>query len=118
MGYNLNNMNLTQTIYETLMQNADMGEMSEAMETATLIKSEHEDNLNVIRISTTAFDEEDFFLITDLSNLQIEEAIAPIVQRERDGGFEYDNHLLFETLQDMYPNHVVKMYSELNTLNI
>ena len=41
--------------------------------------------MKLFKINTTAFDEEDFFIITDLKEQDITEVIQPIVNAERDG---------------------------------
>jgi hypothetical protein len=65
-----------------------------------------------IKINTTAYSEEDFLLLTDLTDEQIEEVITPIVQRERNGGEPYDNDELYKALSVAYPNNEVSFYTE------
>ena len=52
--------------------------------------------MRVIRINTTAWEEEDFYLLTTLTDDQIIEVVKPIVQSERDGDECYDNETLVE----------------------
>jgi hypothetical protein len=74
--------------------------------------------MRVIRINTTAWEEEDFYLLTTLTDDQIIEVVEPIVQAERDGDECYDNETLFEVLKDLYPNEHVEMYEEFYKLTI
>lgn len=74
--------------------------------------------MRVIRINTTAWEEEDFYLLTTLNDDQIIEVVKPIVQAERDGDEYYDNETLVEVLKDIYPNEHVEMYIEFDKLTI
>ena len=74
--------------------------------------------MRVIRINTTAWEEEDFYLLTTLTDDQIIEVVKPIVQAERDGDECYDNETLVEVLKDLYPNEQVEMYEEFDKLTI
>ena len=64
--------------------------------------------MKLFKINTTAFDEEDFFIITDLKEQDITEVIQPIVNAERDGYDVYDNDSLVGALIERYPNNYVK----------
>ena len=72
--------------------------------------------MRVVRIKTTAWDEEDFFLLTSLSDSDIAEVINPIINSERNGGDEYDNDMLVASLIERYPLDMVEMYVEFETL--
>lgn len=76
--------------------------------------------MRLIRINTTAFEEEDFYLMTTLSDKQIEKVITPIVEEERNGGEFYDNEGLMWALKEAYPNEAVDMYTDsgIDTLSI
>lgn len=75
--------------------------------------------MEIYRINTTAYEEEDFFLLTDLTEQDITEVINPIVMAERDGYEEdYTNQELVKALEDTYPNNTIKFYYELNTIKI
>lgn len=74
--------------------------------------------MNIYRINTTAFKEEDFFIITDLDIEDIKIVINPIVQRERRGGDGYDNHTLTDELIKSYPDNKVYMHYEIPELSI
>lgn len=75
-------------------------------------------NIRIVEVNTTAFEEENFVLLTDLSDEQIEEVIRPIVEAERnateddDDDTFYDNEELFGALQETYPNNIVIFYSD------
>jgi len=68
--------------------------------------------MNIFRINTTAFEEEDFFLLTNLSEQDIVEVITPLVNQERDGYEEYDNESLAEALRKRYTNAEVLDYTD------
>jgi uncharacterized protein YqeY len=72
--------------------------------------------MRVIRINTTAFNEEDFYLLTTLNDDQIAEVIQPIVNAERDGYEEYTNEDLFRALTDRFPNDKIDMFNEFDEL--
>ncbi len=73
-------------------------------------------NIRIVEVNTTAFEEENFILLTDLSDEQIEKVIKPIVDKERnetdEEEFYYDNEELFGALEKAYPNNVVIFYSD------
>lgn len=74
-------------------------------------------NIRIVEVNTTAFQEENFVLLTDLSDEQIEQVIRPIVDKERnatedDDDTFYDNEELFGALQETYPNNIVIFYSD------
>jgi len=77
--------------------------------------------MNIFKISTTAFEEEDFFLLTNLSVEQIKKVITPIVLKERQSGDEedfYDNDDLTNALVEAYPDAMVDYYTEFDTITI
>jgi hypothetical protein len=74
--------------------------------------------MRTFEINTTAFDEENFILTTDLNEKEIVDVIAPIVMSERDGNGYYDNDELLVALKEAYPTRVIIMYQELNTITI
>jgi hypothetical protein len=74
--------------------------------------------MNIFRINTTAFEEEDFFLLTDLSEEQITEVITPIVLRERNGGAFYGNDYLADAIRGNYPDALVDLYHEFDKITI
>lgn len=68
-------------------------------------------DLNLFQVNTTAWDEEDFLLLTSLSETQITDVIKPIVMDERENDIGYDNDYLVEMLQKKYPNDIVSHYN-------
>lgn len=68
-------------------------------------------NLNLFQVNTTAYDEEDFLLLTSLTEEQITKVITPIVEDERENDVEYDNDMLVEALIKEYPRHIVLHYT-------
>jgi hypothetical protein len=74
------------------------------------------ENMRVIKINTTAWNEEDFYLLTTLSDQDIAEVIMPLVNAERDGYEEYNNDLLFESLRKRFPLEYIEMYNEFDKL--
>jgi hypothetical protein len=74
--------------------------------------------MQVFRVNTTAYKEEDFYLLTELSEQDIVEVITPIVNAERDGYEEYDNEVLLDALKKRYPRKKIELYSEFETISI
>jgi len=74
--------------------------------------------INVFRINTTAYEEEDFYLLSDLSQEDIVEVIMPIVNAERDGYEDYDNDTLIEALQKRYPKRRIELYTDFDIIKI
>lgn len=75
------------------------------------------ENIRIVKVKTTAYEEENFVLLTDLSDEQIEEVIRPIVEKERNATEDdedtfYDNEELFGALKVTYPNNIVIFYSD------
>jgi hypothetical protein len=69
------------------------------------------------RINTTAFEDEDLLITTDLSEKQIIEVIKPIVEAERNGDEFYDNSDLINALSIAYPGNYLE-YSEESYIKI
>jgi hypothetical protein len=78
--------------------------------------------MNIYKIKTTSYEEEDFYLLTNLSESQIEKAITPIVKAERHNPDAeecfYDNDMLVEAIKEKYPSATVEMYQEFDTITI
>lgn len=74
--------------------------------------------MQVFRVNTTAYSEEDFYLLTDLTEQDIVEVITPIVNAERDGYEDYDNELLLNALIKRYPRKKIELYSEFELITI
>ncbi len=81
------------------------------------------ENIRVVEINTTAFEEENFVLVTDLTDEEIEEVIRPIVLAERnqienDDDVFYDNETLVGALLEKYPNNLVSFYTDKNSIEL
>ena len=74
--------------------------------------------MRVVRINTTAWSEEDFYLETDLTIEQIEDVIKPIVLELRGRGNDYHNYNLTLALDKAYPNNHINHYMKLTTISI
>ncbi len=74
--------------------------------------------MNIFRVSTTGYKEEDFYLQTELDEVDIVEVITPIVNAERDGYEEYDNEYLLDALKKRYPRKKIELYVEFNLITI
>jgi hypothetical protein len=72
--------------------------------------------MRVIKVITTAYSEENFFLLTNLTDEQISEVIQPIVNSERDGYGEYDNEFLCNELLSRFPNNHIEMIIDFDEL--
>lgn len=72
--------------------------------------------MRLFKINTTAYEEEDFFLFTDLSEDDITEVIYPIVMAERNGNEEYDSEIILSLLRKKYPHKKITMIVELHHL--
>jgi len=72
--------------------------------------------MRVIRINTSAWSEEDFYLVTTLDDQDIVEVINPLVKAERDGEEYYDNDSLLQALKDRFSLEYVDMYTEFDKL--
>lgn len=75
--------------------------------------------MNIFRINTTAYKEEDFFLQTDLSEQQVTDIITPIVLIERNNAEEvYYNDDLVRAIELAYPNAIVEHLTKIETISI
>jgi len=72
--------------------------------------------MRLFKVNTTAYEEEDFFLLTDLSEQDITEVVHPIVMAERDGEDEYDNESILQALRKRYPKKQITMIVEFEQL--
>lgn len=76
-------------------------------------------NFNIFNIKTTAYSEEDFTLVTDLTKEQISKVIEPMVLAERnDEKVFYDNLTYVKELNIAYPNNTATIYDEFETETI
>jgi hypothetical protein len=65
--------------------------------------------MRVVRINTTAYQEEDFYLLTTLDDSQIAEVVKPIVNE--------DNETIWKALTERFPLEHIDMYHEFDQLN-
>lgn len=75
-------------------------------------------NIRLVNINTTAFSEENFSLITNLTDAEITEVIAPLVKAERDEDGYYDNDELVNTLVNNYPDNYIQMIVDADEISI
>jgi hypothetical protein len=65
--------------------------------------------MNLFEIKTTAYQEENFILLTDLSENEIAKSIKPIVEMER---LTYTNDELVNALLQSYPNATILHFNK------
>lgn len=78
-------------------------------------------DLRIVQVNTTAWEEEDMLLITNLTDEQIESVVTPIVERERESDdFVYTNGDLASALRHQFPDNIVLNYdpSDIDLINI
>ena len=66
--------------------------------------------MNVFRINTSAWQEEDFYLMTSLNEAKIRKVIDPMVQYERENETMHDNEEYLIALREKYPRSVIEMH--------
>jgi hypothetical protein len=81
-----------------------------------LQSSSKSNQMQVFRINTTAYEEEDFYLLTDLTEQDIVEVINPLVMQERDGYEEYDNDILLNALKKRFHKAKIFMFTDFETI--
>ena len=74
------------------------------------------ESIRVVEINTTAYSEENFYLLTNLTDEQIKRVITPIVDEERNDGETYDNEGLVGALNEAYPKNVAYYYQYFDEL--
>lgn len=72
--------------------------------------------MRVVKVKTTAWEEEDFFLLTTLDNQQITEVVNPLVMAERDGYEGYDNDIILKSLRKRFPHDTIELVTEIEEL--
>lgn len=82
----------------------------------TMIKNSF--NYNVVEINTTAYNEENFILVTSLTDEQIVAVIEPIVLLERTAEIEYNNEVLVNALRNTYPDAIIQSINDLKVIEI
>lgn len=66
--------------------------------------------MNVFRINTSAWDEEDFYIMTSLNEAKIRKVIEPMVEYERENDTMHDNEEYINALKQKYPRSVIEMH--------
>ena len=66
--------------------------------------------LNLFQINTTAWDEEDFLLLTDLSENQVTKVITPIIKKDRKNDEITDNETLVEAIREKHPKAILQHF--------
>lgn len=74
--------------------------------------------INIIRVNTTAYEEEDFYLLTDLTEEEVTDVITPIVLNERCCDQEYHNEDLYDALVQRYPKAFIVMKTEIDEISV
>jgi hypothetical protein len=72
--------------------------------------------MNIFRINTSAWEEEDFYLMTSLNEAKIKKVIEPMVEYERENETMYDNEEYLIALREKYPRSVVEMYTDIEII--
>jgi hypothetical protein len=71
-------------------------------------------NLNLYKVNTSAHNEEDFLILTSLTDKEIKETLEPIVLIERqvtNGDVMFNNEDYIHLLQKEYPQAIVIHYT-------
>ena len=74
--------------------------------------------MNIYKINTSIYEEEDFFLMTTLTDDEIIQVINPIVMVERDGYEVYDTEMLYKALKKAYPKEKIYIVNEITDIKI
>jgi len=64
--------------------------------------------MKTITINTTAYEEEDFTILTDLTHDEISTVLKPIIELERTEDIEYINEDLISALLEAYPGRIIQ----------
>jgi hypothetical protein len=73
-------------------------------------------NLNVFEIATSGWKEENFRLMTNLTEEQIRSVIKPMVDKEREDDIVLSNDEYVYALQDKYRNKIIVLYTDYELL--
>lgn len=79
------------------------------------------DNIRIIEISQNSWEEENFTLLTTLTDEQISQVLQPLIDEEReepDGNVLYDNETLTQKLCEVYPDEMTHMYQTIEILEL
>jgi hypothetical protein len=73
-------------------------------------------NLTVYEIATSGWEEENFRLMTNLTEKQIRDVIKPMVDKEREDDIVLSNDDYVQALQDKYKSKVVVLFVDFELL--
>jgi hypothetical protein len=73
-------------------------------------------NLNVYEIATSGWEEENFKLMTNLTEKQIRDVIKPMVDKEREDDIVLSNDDYVQALQDKYKSKLVVLFVDFELL--
>jgi hypothetical protein len=68
--------------------------------------------MRIVRINTTAYQEEDLVILTNIPTENIKAVITPIVMKEREDDEEYLNEDLVEALKEAFPLHTINVMDD------
>ena len=72
--------------------------------------------INAFRINTSAWEEEDFYILTSLTEDEVKSVMEPMVSSERVNDFLYDNDEYIIEFKKRFPKDKIEMYNEFETL--
>lgn len=73
--------------------------------------------MKIYKIKTSAWVEEDFYLMTTLDEEQIKKIIQPMVAYERENDIMYNNEDYVFELQNAYSKATIKMYDDFDVIS-
>ena len=85
---------------------------------------EFKSNIRVVEIQSSSFEEENFMLLTTLTDEQIEAVLKPLIEQERDEEENpdwdvlWDNEALTQQLTEAYPDDMACMYQSIETIDL
>jgi hypothetical protein len=68
--------------------------------------------MNIFKIVTSNWDEEEFILVTQLSEKQVRSTIQPMVDEAKKEDFVFTAEEYVQVLKDAYPKSVILTYNE------
>ena len=76
--------------------------------------------MNIFAIKTTAFNDENFYLLTDINRITVQTVIERMVQEERAEGSDvfYTNEDYVNKLSEMFPKSVIIYYDTIPLIEI
>ena len=76
--------------------------------------------MNIFEIKTTAFNDENFYLLTDINRITVETVIERMVQKERAEGSDvfYMNEDYIGTLRGMFPKSILIHYDTIPLIEL